>query len=786
MGVFSFSPTEGCSAMTDSDNEDVPVEEFPLELAPAEDYEKSLQNAVLTDQPGVVETEEQNPELQQNTNSPLRTSGSLLGAEEEKEYKIYQAKIMEEADAAKVKAKAQQMNEQSKYKSTSSPKDDSAQRKESLNIDSLLRLFKSDFFDSWIGISYLFKYPGSGVHDYLCNRLYAMPDRDIEFYLIELCTMLVYNLFESKALEKFILDKCKMSVHFALQINWLFASSMTGPPNVVARSEFLQSQCEIAPVNGNLDQIQRSSLLVPDHCNESASDLSRMQTEGTLRSYKSGESADVALSRTQSFPEMGTTSGILGGDDSDAIAMRALDKLGRCEYSYQVLHFVEDLGHISDELRTVPVPRRKEALREECDKLNDKLDVGIYLPLWDADAPHYCILRLVAEEMVVLKSRDRVPFILLFEAISTDENSSSESVHKSAQLWSAKVQQIQADMKAEREAQEQHGEDENAVKSVEPKPLPAQSSDMEAESEMERKARYKNSPFGEPFADKQERIRKSSPYGHLPGWHIRSVIIKYGDDCKQEYLALQLIGQFKRIFDDANLPLFLKPYGILVNAPDSGIIETITDCCSIDSLKKFYTTPENPKVSLLDHFRKFYGDPESRDYKLAVRNFVESLAAYSIVAYIMQIKDRHNGNNMIDADGHLIHIDFGFMLTNSPGNINGENVPFKFTPDYMELMGGPDSPSYSYFMGLLRCGYLEVRKHHEKILSLVEIMMIDTTLPCWSGAVNPLESLRERFNLNMTEKQIGDFLTTTAEQSFDCWRTRYYDRFQYMSNGIMY
>ena len=172
--------------MTDSDNEDVPVEEFPLELAPAEDYEKSLQNAVLTDQPGVVETEEQNPELQQNTNSPLRTSGSLLGAEEEKEYKIYQAKIMEEADAAKVKAKAQQMNEQSKYKSTSSPKDDSAQRKESLNIDSLLRLFKSDFFDSWIGISYLFKYPGSGVHDYLCNRLYAMPDRDIEFYLIEL------------------------------------------------------------------------------------------------------------------------------------------------------------------------------------------------------------------------------------------------------------------------------------------------------------------------------------------------------------------------------------------------------------------------------------------------------------------------------------------------------------------------------------------------------------------------------------------------------------------------
>lgn len=55
-----------------------------------------------------------------------------------------------------------------------------------LNIGSLLRLFKSDFFDSWIAISYLFRYQNSGVHDYLCNELYAMDDNEIEFYLIEL------------------------------------------------------------------------------------------------------------------------------------------------------------------------------------------------------------------------------------------------------------------------------------------------------------------------------------------------------------------------------------------------------------------------------------------------------------------------------------------------------------------------------------------------------------------------------------------------------------------------
>lgn len=94
---------------------------------------------------------------------------------------------------------------------------------------------------------------------------------------------------------------------------------------------------------------------------------------------------------------------------------------------------------------------------------------------------------------------------------------------------------------------------------------------------------------------------------------------------------------------------------------------------------------------------------------MAQKNFAESLAGYSLVCYLMSIKDRHNGNILMDDVGHIVHIDFGFMLSISPGlNVNFEAAPFKLTREYLEIMGvsdargAQDSEAFSYYKVRLR------------------------------------------------------------------------------------
>jgi phosphatidylinositol 4-kinase len=290
--------------------------------------------------------------------------------------------------------------------------------------------------------------------------------------------------------------------------------------------------------------------------------------------------------------------------------------------------------------------------------------------------------------------------------------------------------------------------------------------------------------FGESWKEKKERIRKASPYGALCGWNVISLISKSNDDIRQEVFAMQLITKFQDIFATNGLPLWLRPYRIISTGKSSGLIETITDAQSLDGLKK-----TADYQSLRVHFERTYGpDVHAKPFKTAQRNFLNSLVAYSLVCYLLQIKDRHNGNILIDSDGHLVHIDFGFMLGIAPGGQwSFETAPFKLTKEMVQVLGGVGCPLFGEFVQLFSLGMLVAQRNADKIITLVEIMMRNSTFPCFQGrdVSKELQKLKERFHLNLNKEQLVKHVIKMISTSYKNKWTKRYDQFQKLTNGII-
>lgn len=299
--------------------------------------------------------------------------------------------------------------------------------------------------------------------------------------------------------------------------------------------------------------------------------------------------------------------------------------------------------------------------------------------------------------------------------------------------------------------------------------------------------------FGEVWTAKRERIRRSSPYGHMKNWDLFSVIVKTGADLRQEAFACQLIQVCTKIWEEAKVPVWTKRMRILVTGESCGLIETITNGVSLHSLKRSLTLASiaagtNPRkriATLKDHWLKTFGEPDSEAYIAGVDAFTRSLAAYSVICYVLQLKDRHNGNLLIDNMGHIIHIDFGFMLSNSPGSMGFEAAPFKLTQEYVDVLGGLNSPAFEEFKSLCKRAFQALRKDAERLIMLVDLMSKQSKMPCFAaGAASVTNSLRARLMLHLSREEAEGFVEELIAKSVGSYYTRLYDTFQYRTQGI--
>lgn len=216
------------------------------------------------------------------------------------------------------------------------------------------------------------------------------------------------------------------------------------------------------------------------------------------------------------------------------------------------------------------------------------------------------------------------------------------------------------------------------------------------------------------------------------------MVVKSGADLKEEQFAIQLIHQFDQIFRLEKIDLLLTPFEIIslgINSlpincyllcildTDFGLVEMVKDSITLSSLKqKIYVKGYR---SLKQFFDSYHGKQADK----AKDRFCRSLAAYSLICYFLQIKDRHNGNILIHKNGKIIHLDFGFFLSNAPGKgLAFEHpVPFKLLTEYIEVLGGVRSSMFQKFRKLFykyyftSCSLLEHFKGDSRLLESIRI-----------------------------------------------------------------
>lgn len=626
-------------------------------------------------------------------------------------------------------------------------------KRDKLSVGSLLELFKSELFDMNYIINYMDKYQNGTIFDTLVNEIYERHINKSYFYLPQLCCMLVYK--DSLSLEQYLTEHCTDRLTFAVKIYWLIMSLKKS--NLMLENKAVK--IEIAMVNNKVKKI------------------------------KGGNQ-----------------------DDMNDIVKKSLSKETRLNYFIKLCNFYTQLTNVCDALMKIEKEQRRKALMNYVDKLNKEIsdlknkshgdelkgDINTYfyygflLPFEDCDSTYdedtNVIVKILPEHCDNFNSKARVPVLFTFETIKVKE----------LKDWEEKIlkeQDIEKDEPEEKiipniieytsieDFLEQTEINENIEIQKEIKEEPIifnynSKSNIYGLVDWDSVDRKFN-PFGKPWILTEAEIKKKSVFKNFSTFQIKSYIYKSNDDLKQELMVLQLIKRCQQIFDENSLKLKLGTYDILITSDRSGMIEVVRDTKSIDQIKKFI--PEN--FTLKDFFLNVFG----MNFEEAQINFAHSLAAYSIVCYILQIKDRHNGNIMIDNCGNIIHIDFGFVLGINPGNINFESVPFKLTQEFIDILGGVGSEIYEYYVLLISKGLSVLRLHIDSLAAIIQVMKNGCDMPCFATQYfsERLNEFKSRFNSNKNEDFI-QYARNLVNESSNSWRTNKYDSFQKLTNGIYY
>ena len=168
-----------------------------------------------------------------------------------------------------------------------------------------------------------------------------------------------------------------------------------------------------------------------------------------------------------------------------------------------------------------------------------------------------------------------------------------------------------------------------------------------------------SSDFGKSASRKQKM--NSSPRNHQNDATYK-VIMKTGDDLRQDQLVMMMIKLMDGLLKRASLDLCLTPYSIIATSPSSGIVEFVDGSITVSAILANYngSIMQFFQSCAPQHGAKYDVRPD------VMSSYVRSCAGYCVVTYLLAVGDRHLDNILINKSGHFFHIDFGFMFGRDP------------------------------------------------------------------------------------------------------------------------
>jgi len=172
------------------------------------------------------------------------------------------------------------------------------------------------------------------------------------------------------------------------------------------------------------------------------------------------------------------------------------------------------------------------------------------------------------------------------------------------------------------------------------------------------------------------------------------------EDVRTDRLAM-VIGYF---INNLCTPI-VQTYKVFPITSGFGCITMIPDVSTLYAI--------NENTTVLNYILSNNGNENIK----TVRNrFINSCAGACLLAFILGLRDRHLQNILVQSNGVLTHIDFGYILGKDPKYLN---TKMRITNGMIDAMGGRMSEGYQRFVELISESYSKIRLHSSLFFHLL-------------------------------------------------------------------